>query len=534
MIELFRDKTRNQTAAVAGVFFLLFTCLYSWTNLMLHHDSLMVVRNDFEWQISLGRFLNVVYLSLRREVMPPMIVGLFGGFFLIVAVILCVHILDIKRRSLVALCAGLLVTFETIAYVNASFALSFEIDMLAFLYASFAAWLLTKAKGLLRFPFAVLFIVCSLAHFQSYVEVTIALVLLALYRDLLEGKKPSDVFRSGIAAILTLLVAGLCYYAALRGVWALTGVEPQSSYNSPLNVGKITASSLPVLLVKTWLFPFKYLTAPFTLNSRFSGLIHLLLGVYILAQTTVLIRKRRLGKGSVALLSLLIVLFPLGCNCVFFLTSGLKHSLMMYSFAFFDVWALMLCDVAWKNKDSQTVPSIPDASIASVKAWLKSYAVPALCAVLILNRILFANALYLKIDLINQATLSFMTRMVDRMEQTPGYKIGETPVLILGHVEQNPYAHPLRNFGILHDDFLESKPLSVTYPETFENYFAYILNYPVQLVQREEMTDYLEKLDSEAIQNMPIFPEQGGVALIDGVVVVRLSENIDVTEDVNW
>ena len=534
MIELFRDKARNQAAAVAGGVFLLLACLYRWTNLMFNHDSLMVVANDFEWEISLGRFLNVVYFTLRREVMPPLIMGLFGGFILIAAVILCVHILDIKRRSLVALCAGLFVTFETVAYVNASYAPFFETDMLALLYASFAAWFLTKAKGWLRFPFAVLFLVCSLAHYQSYIEVTIALVMLALYRDLLEEKNPSDVFRKGIGAVLTLLVAGLCYYAAMRAVWAMTDVNPQPSYNSPLNVGKITESSLVDLLKNTWLFFFQYLSRPFTTYSRLVGATHLLFGVYILAQTAVLIRKRRLGKGSVALLSLLIVLFPLGCNCVFFLTSGLKYSLMTYSFAFFDVWALMLCDVARKDEDSQTVPSVPDASIASVKAWLKSYAVPVLCAALILNRILFANALYLKIDLINRATLSFMTRMVDRMEQTPGYKIGETPVLILGHVEQNPYARPLRNFGMLHDDFLESKPLSVTYPGTFEHYFAYILNYPVQLVKREEMTDYLEKLDSEAIQNMPIFPEQGGVALIDGVVVVRLSENIDVTEDVNW
>ena len=534
MIELFRDKIRNQAAAVGGVVFLLLACLYRWTNLMYNHDSLMIVRNDFEWQISLGRFLNVVYLSLRREVMPPLIVGLFGGFFLIVAVILCVHTLGIKRRSLVALCAGLLVTFETIAYVNASFVYSFEIDMLAMLYASFAAWLLTRARGRLRFPFAVLFIVCSLAHFQSYIEVAIALVMLALFRDLLEGKKPSDVFRKGIGAVLTLLVAGGCYYVALRGVWAITGVEAQPSYNSPLNVGKITASSLPVLLAKTWLFPFKYLSAPFTLNSRLFGLIHTLLGAYILAQTAVLIRKRRLGGKAVALLLVLFVLFPLGCNCVYLLTSGLKHSLMTYSFVFFDVWALTLCDVAWENNDSGAKPSAPDASVASVKAWLKSYAVPILCAILILNRVLFANALYLKTDLKNMATLSFMTRMVDRMEQTPGYKIGETPVLIIGHVSQNPYARPLKNFGMLNDEFLRTQPLSVTYPETFENYFAYILNYPVQLVQREEMTGYLEKLDPEAIENMPVFPEQGGVALIDGVVVVRLSENIDVTEDVDW
>ena len=239
-----------------------------------------------------------------------------------------------------------------------------------------------------------------------------------------------------------------------------------------------------------------------------------------------------LSGKAVALLLLLIVLFPLGGNCVFLLSNGLKHTLMIYSFVFFDVWALMLCDIARENKESQAESST--ASVSESKVSLKEYVVPVLCGMLILNRVLFANALYLNVDLLNRATLSFMTRMVDRMERTPGYKIGETPVIIVGHIRENPYVRPLKDFGRLHSDFLGGHGLDVTFPETYKNYFDYVLNYPVQYVPREEMAECLENLDLEAIHNMPIFPEQGGVALIDGVLVVKLSENIEVTEDADW
>ena len=120
------------------------------------------------------------------------------------------------------------------------------------------------------------------------------------------------------------------------------------------------------------------------------------------------------------------------------------------------------------------------------------------------------------------------------MERTPGYKIGETPVIIVGHIRENPYVRPLKDFGRLHSDFLGGHGLDVTFPETYKNYFDYVLKYPVQYVPREEMAECLENLDLEAIHNMPIFPEQGGVALIDGVLVVKLSENIEVTEDADW
>lgn len=407
--------------------------------------------------------------------------------------------------------------------------------MLALLDAAFAAWLLTRARGWLRFPLAVLFLVCSLGHFQSYVEVAIVLVMLALYRELLAGKSPATVFRSGIAAVATLLVAGLCYYVAVHIVWSATGIEPSTQYNSLQNINKIAESSIPVLLARTWLFFFDSLARPNITNSSLTGAFYLILGVYILAQTVLMIRKRRLEKQSVALLLLLLVLFPLGCNCVFFLSNGLKHSLMTYSFVFFDVWALTLYDLAKENNNSQEETSDRDLSIVSEsKAWLKSYAVPALCGLLILNRILFANALYLKFDLQDRATLSLMTRMVDRIEQTPGYKIGETPVLIVRHIDQNPCIRRTNNFGMLNDLFLRGHRSSVTYPETFENYFEYVLNYPIQYVPREKMTEYIEKLGVEAIQKMPIFPERGGVALIDGVLVVRLSENVEVTEDADW
>ena len=535
MIELFRDKTRNQAAIVAGIVFLALNCLYRWTNSMFNHDSLMIFRNDFEWQISLGRFMNVVYLLLRREVMPPLITGLFGGVFLIAAIILCIHILDLKRRSSIVVCAGLLTTSETIAYVNASYVLSFEIDMLALLDAAFAAWLLIRARSWLRYPLAVLFLVCSLGHFQSYVEVAIVLVMLALYRNLLERKSPATVFRTGLGAVATLLVAGLCYYVAVHIVWSATGIEPSTKYNSLQNINKITESSIPVLLARTWLFFFDSLARPNITNSSLTGAFHLILGVYILAQTVLMIRKRRLERRSVALLLLLLVLFPLGCNCVFFLSNGLKHLLMTYSFVFFDVWALTLYDLAKENNNSQEETSDHDLSIVSEsKAWLKSYAVPALCGLLILNRILFANALYLKFDLQDRATLSLMTRMVDRMEQTPGYKIGETPVLIVGHIDQNPCIRQSDNFHILNVNSFFRGHFAVTFPETFENYFKYVLNYPIQYIPREEMAECIEKLGVEAIQKMPIFPEQGGVALIDGFLVVRLSENVEVTEDADW
>ena len=154
MKDIILDKSRNRTAVISGIFFLVFNCLYRWTNLMYNHDSLLIMRTDTSWQISLGRYLVPVYFEIRGKAISPMVVALFGGTFIILSIIMCIHILYIRKKSSVIICAGLLATFETIAYLNASFVMSFEVDMLALLCVCIAAWLMTRSEYRFRYPAA--------------------------------------------------------------------------------------------------------------------------------------------------------------------------------------------------------------------------------------------------------------------------------------------------------------------------------------------------------------------------------------------
>ena len=67
--------------------------------------------------------------------------------------------------------------------------LSLDLDMLALLFAVLGAYFFLRDNNMLYGLAGIISVTLSLGLFQSYIEVTILLVCLALLRDLLEGGK---------------------------------------------------------------------------------------------------------------------------------------------------------------------------------------------------------------------------------------------------------------------------------------------------------------------------------------------------------
>ena len=124
--------------------------------------------------------------------------------------------------------------------------------------------------------------------------------------------------------------------------------------------------------------------------------------------------------------------------------------------------------------------------------------------------------MYVKKDLEYQATLSYMTRVADHMEEQEGYIPGETPVLIIGQNVIGISKPGFERYGVLTG---VSGNGSVTYQDTYKDYFKYVLARPVSLVYNDELKN------SDEIINMPVFPEKGSVQMINEVLVVKLADN---------
>ena len=517
MRELWNDKRKRYMILFSCLAFLLIAHSYRWMNAMYSHDSLLIVQKDYVWQISLGRIFNPLYVWLRGRIVAPGNVALFSCLFLILSAGLVVRILRLEKSLSIVLCCGFLTTFETIVFVNAGFLLSLDLDMLALLFAVLAAYFLLGKVNALRYAAGVLSLTVSLGLFQSYVEVTIMLICLALLREALEGGDAKKLLFKGFRCVGLLILGGILYYICLKIALRMTGIPPEA--NGTNGLVKMTTLTIPkaiLLSLSAWMDTLRYLFVDSMIaHKTISKWVYRGMGLFSLIGIGKLAIKKRLGTCSVLLIAFLLLIMPLGGNCVYVLSLGFKHSLMKYSFVFFSVLAVMIFDMM---------------ETGAAGTFLRR-AIPVLCAVLLLNHVLFANQWYIRTDLYTKAGMSFMTRLVNDMEDVEGYEVGITPVLILGHIDESPASYLNEDYEIADDPYVgTTHHLAISYYGTYSNYFENVLGYPADLVPLSEVAGYL---DDPRIQAMPIYPAHGSIQMIDGVLVVRLSEDLR-PEEMKW
>ena len=144
---------------------------------------------------------------------------------------------------------------------------------------------------------------------------------------------------------------------------------------------------------------------------------------------------------------------------------------------------------------------------------------PTILCILLFDKTIYANQLYLKKQLEYDATQTVMTRVLDRIEQTDGYVVGETPVKFIGTLNGSPLDKMREAFVSSYVVTGAGRNYALTYYGTFWHYFEVILGYPIQPFKGE-----LDASQAKMAEQMPAFPAKGSVEIVDGVLLVKLSE----------
>lgn len=213
--------------------------------------------------------------------------------------------------------------------------------------------------------------------------------------------------------------------------------------------------------------------------------------------------QKKLPAGNVLLALALCALLPFAMNLSNFLSyAGMRaHTLMMYSFALvYPLDLLLLRQSAAERSDSRHISRCAAASLVLVAA-------------IVWGNIQTANTLYLKKDLERQATVSQMTDVRIRLEQTEGYVPGETPVLFSG----SPGGEAPEAFDRV-SEITGAGMTSMAGSAGYAAYFEYVLQTPVCIRKDPSVRN------SPEIARMPVFPAEGSVAWIGDTLVVRMSE----------
>lgn len=490
---------------------------YRYVSLGFSHDSLAFAwQPDLEWQISLGRYMQPFYWwIIRGRIAAPFIVGVLSYGYMVGSVYGVASLLDLKAKTTLFLLAGLMCGSLAFIALDATYSHTADVYMLALMLNIAAAWLCLRGRR--RVPSvlaAVVLLVISTGLYQAYLQVFTALTMVwALLRLLKTDDRaiPEAVARCA-QSFLALMLAMALFFVGYYVVMAVTGVEAVSKANSIGGMKVLSGAALVDMVKTTWKMPLRQLGR---LQGRIAPLARMLTAVVLMtgaAATIFTARRSRVSAWQALGMAVLVLLLPFGMNWICLFCSGAVHDLMRYAYIVPLLAALAANERAWN------LALADEGKQIGKKTRAAACVLPLAVLTLLFDRGIYANQIYLKKDLEYDATLSVMTRVVDRIEQVEGYIPGETPVEFLGDILRSQLTMTRPAFAHLGSLTGTEENYAITYADTFWMYLEDVMGYPIKRF-RETKNEEQERVTDD----MPCFPDKDSVQMVDGVVFVKLA-----------
>lgn len=490
---------------------------YRYVSLGFSHDSLAFAwQPDLEWQISLGRYMQPFYWwIIRGRIAAPFIVGVLSYGYMVGSVYGVASLLDLKAKTSLFLLAGLMCGSLAFIALDATYSHTADVYMLALMLNIAAAWLCLRGKR--RVPSvlaAVVLLVISTGLYQAYLQVFTALTMVwALLRLLkTDGRAIPEAVARCAQSFLALMLAMALFFVGYYVVMAVTGVEAVSKANSIGGMKVLSGTALVDMVKTTWKMPLRQLGR---LQGRIAPLARMLTAVVLMtgaAATIFTARRSRVSAWQALGMAVLVLLLPFGMNWICLFCGGVVHDLMMYAYIVPLLAALAANERAWN------LALADEGKQIGKKTRAAACVLPLAVLTLLFDRGIYANQIYLKKDLEYDATLSVMTRVVDRIEQVEGYIPGETPVEFLGDILRSQLTMTRPAFAHLGSLTGTEENYAITYGDTFWMYLEDVMGYPIKRF-RETKNEEQERVTDD----MPCFPDKDSVQMVDGVVFVKLA-----------
>lgn len=479
---------------------------YMFFNSNLTHDSYMEAIADqsvSNWKIALGRIFYMPCLYLTRGILTqPWLIGIISLTFIAIAAILILKMFKVKENNswINILVPGILTTNITIIALCGSFIHDMDVDMFAMLMSVLSVYLWKNYKK--GFLFGIIPLLISLGIYQSYISVTITLIILLSVLDLIKEKDYQTVIKNGLLSILMIGISCIIYLILLKLTPILFNVTLISNnYNS---VNTFTNMSLIGIIkesILTYISTIKNILLPSTIYNKYIIiLIHLILIASVGYEVIYKMIKNKLNIISKILIVILIGLLPLVMNICRVLTNGMSHTLMVFAFWLSYFFVLIILN---------------DTKIKKLK-YLNIF----LILIILFGNIRLANTFYTTKEIATTQTENYLNRVAYSIESFENYIPGKTKVMFIGipdmKLQLNDSSDSMRLLAGAANDFT----LITSEAYRYKTYFKRTLHSNVNAIDTSKYAD----LDIEFINNMPVYPNEKSIQYLDDILIVKLGE----------
>ncbi len=493
------------------------THFYLFVNKFPNADAMTSFYFD-QNMVTSGRWFLTVVCGISSYYDLNWIIGVLSVFYLAVASVLLCEFLEIKSLTGRVVVSSLLVTFPA---VTATFAYLYTADgyMLAFLLAVSAAYFTKKYK--FGFVGGAVCLALSIGSYQAYLSVTVLLCLYSLISLCLQNVSFKKLLSKAWRYLVMGVAGGALYYIVLQICLAAQGKE-LDSYQGISEMGKLSLDTLPGMIVDAYYdFAAFALKGNIFLSNGFSAACVLLLTVVVSATALFCYVKNRTYKKwyQTLLLLVFIILIPLGTNVIYFMSPGVNfHLLMRMQWILFPICGVAMLDNLVVPKKALEKEDVQKNTKAGVSFALMVSCVGYLAAAgLSYQFILMDNIAYFNMNERYEKTYAYCLRLIDRMEQTPGYEPG-MPVAMIGVLDEEKYPATDITSDVTAAISGSTGDMLIYKGEQYAAFMKHYMNVTINPIVGDQI---IEIYNSPEYREMDSFPAENSIRIVDGIMYIK-------------
>ena len=440
----------------------------------------------------------------------PWINGLLALFFLGLTAVVLTELFEIKTPFFAALAGAVLAAFPA---TTGTFVFIYTVD--GYMLALFLSCLSVLLADRFKFGFipAVFLLGFSVGVYQSYFSVATLLCVFLLIRRLITKPGEWKEFFGKCWRYLLTGIAGYAFYViSLKIMLAVSG-KTLSGYQGTDRVTSLSVGNLGAGIIQAYR-DFKEFSLPSGVMGEniFMKLSYTFFAALCLGMLVYAIVKNRVYKKIGAMI-LIVVLFaiipPVASMICIMVPNVLFHVLMRFPWVLLFFFGLSFfadfppVEGKWKKAGE-----------------LRNIAGSLTLIVLIFNFILSANIVYFNLNERYEKTYALCVRIIDRLEQTQGYRQTDAVAILGGFPNATNYPSTEITQLITAGYHSTAGDYCVESSEKYAEFLKHYLNVSITVPPFE---DQLNLSETKEFEEMPYFPEEGAIRNIHGVWVIKLN-----------
>ena len=483
--------------------------IYVITNSVQNYDSVTWFPKGVGAGIKSGRWMLNIFKSLESIggcYNLPVFNGLLTLLVLAISACIIVNIFRIKDMLHCVLLGGILICFPSVTSTMV-FMYTAPYYAIAILLSVLAVWLYERWK--FGFLGSIVCIACALGTYQAYLPLTASLFLvLLIYKCIDEELNWKKGIVLGIRYLVTMLLGVLLYYLVLQILLKCWNYS-LTDYQGISDMGKISVSTLGESVKKTYYNCVGLIKQDYESLNNTVVIRCCILGMYlcsILLGVILVFGARRRFQERVIII-LLVLIIPIAVDSIEILCPNSRiYTLMLYSMSSLYLLPILVIELFERKFENRM-------KIRTISKWIVS-----ICMIVVIVSYTYSsNGAYMLMDYTESQTENHLSSLIDRIKNVPGYK-DELPVVFVGdNIEDETIVNKWENSPFNYGGTATNLLNTYSRRSFMINILGYSYNKPTSNEKKKIM-------GNPKVWEMPVYPDDGSIEVIDDIVVVRLAD----------